>query len=57
VVLVEGTLFVELGKVEDGRIGSMLEVGFGYFGSLVLEEAKDRKENIDDGEEPIAWCG
>jgi hypothetical protein len=41
----------------NGRIGSMLEIGFGYFGSLVLEEAKDRKENIDDGEEPIAWCG
>jgi hypothetical protein len=56
-------LFAELTKVEDdwlwhnGRIGSMSEVGFGCFGKLAVEEAKDKMENIVGGEEPIAWCG
>jgi hypothetical protein len=59
VVLLEGMLFAELAKVDDewlwynGRIGSMLEVGFG---KLVVE-AKDRMENIADDAGPIAWCG
>jgi hypothetical protein len=53
-------LFAELTKVEDdwlwhnGRIGSMSEVGFGCFGKLAVEEAKDKMENIAGGEEPIA---
>jgi hypothetical protein len=52
-------LFAELAKVDDewlwynGRIGSMLEVGFG---KLVVE-AKDRMENIAGNMEPTAWCG
>jgi hypothetical protein len=63
VVLTEGTLFVQLTLVEDdwlwhnGRIDSMLEVGFGYFGKLAVERTNDMMENIVGGEEPIAWCG
>jgi hypothetical protein len=63
VILVEGMLFAELVKVEDdwlwhnGRFGTILEVGFGYFGRLAMEEASDRMKNIAGGEEPIAWCG
>jgi hypothetical protein len=61
-VLVEGTLFMELTKVEDGwlchsgRIGSMPEVGFDCFDKLVVKKVNDRMENIAGGEEPIAWC-
>jgi hypothetical protein len=62
VELGEGMLFVELTKVEGGwlwhnsRIGSMLEVGFGYFHKLVVEKEKDGMGSIVGGEEPIAWC-
>jgi hypothetical protein len=61
--LMEGMLFVKLTKVEDdwlwhnGRIDSMSEVGFVYFGKIVVERVKDRMENIAGGEGPIAWCG
>jgi hypothetical protein len=54
---------VELVKVDDGwwwrsgMLGNMLEVGFGYFGRLGLNNADGRMENIADGVEPIAWCG
>jgi hypothetical protein len=43
VELVEGTLFKELAKVagdwlwRNGRIGSTLEVGFGYSGRVAVE--------------------
>jgi hypothetical protein len=63
VLLAEGMLFVELVNVKDDwlwrndRIGNISEVGFGCFGKLVIEEAKDRMENIVDGAEPIVWCG
>jgi hypothetical protein len=55
-------LFVELAKVEDGwwwhsgMIGNMLEVGFGYFGMLGLDNTEGRMENIVGGTKPIAWC-
>jgi hypothetical protein len=61
--LMEGMLFVELAKVEDGwlwrngRIGSMQEVGFGCFDKPVVEKAKDRMGNIAGGGKPIARCG
>jgi hypothetical protein len=35
----------------------MPEVGFVYFGKIVMERVKDRMENIAGGEGPIAWCG
>jgi hypothetical protein len=56
-------LFVELAKVmydwlwHGSRIDNMLEVGFGYFGKLVVERAKGRMENIAGTEGSIAWCG
>jgi hypothetical protein len=55
-------LFVELSEVDDGwlchngMIGSMSEVGFAYFGKLVVEKVNDKMGNIVGGEEPIAWC-
>jgi hypothetical protein len=60
VVLGEGMLFAELMMVDDywlwhnGRIGSMPEVGFDCFDRVVVEEGKDRMENIIGSEEPIA---
>jgi hypothetical protein len=63
VALAEGMLSVKPAKVEDdwlwcsGMIGNMLEVGFGYFGRLGLENAKGRMGNIAGDAEPIAWCG
>jgi hypothetical protein len=56
-------LFVELAKVmydwlwRSGRIGNMLEVGFGYFGKLVVERVNGRMENIAGTEGSNAWCG
>jgi hypothetical protein len=63
VALAEGMLSVELAKVEDdwlwssGMTSNMLEVGFGYFGRLGLENAKGRTGNIAGDAEPISWCG
>jgi hypothetical protein len=43
-----GRLFVELAEVEDGwywrngMVGNMLEIGSGYFGMLVLDNAGGR---------------
>jgi hypothetical protein len=60
VALAEGMLSVELVKVEDDWLwcsdmtGNMLEVGFGYFGRLRLENAEGRMENITGDVEPIA---
>jgi hypothetical protein len=54
-----GMLFVELAKVEDdwlwysGMIGNMLEVEFGYFGRLGLENAEGMTGNITGDAEPI----
>jgi hypothetical protein len=62
VELVEGTLFKELAKVasdwlwRNGRIGSTLEVGFGYSGRVAVEEKKDRMKSIVSGGGPVAWC-
>jgi hypothetical protein len=56
-------LFVELAKVmydwlwRSGRIGNMLEVGFGYFGKLVVERVNGRMENIAGTEGSNAWSG
>jgi hypothetical protein len=56
-------VLAELVKVENdwlwrnGKIGSMPEVGFDYFGKLAMEEMNDRMKNIAGGKEPIAWCG
>jgi hypothetical protein len=56
-------LSVELAKVDDdwlchsGMTGNMLEVGFGYFGKLGLENMKGMMENIAGGAKLIAWCG
>jgi hypothetical protein len=61
--LARGILFAELAKAVDGwlwhrdKIGNKMELGFDYFGGLVVERAKDRMENIDDEVEPIALCG
>jgi hypothetical protein len=55
-------LSVELAKVEDGWLwhsgmtGSLPEVWFGCYDSLVVENAKGRMGNITGSEEPIAWC-
>jgi hypothetical protein len=54
---------VELVKVVDGWLWhsdmthNKAKLELGYFGSLVVERAKGRMENIVGGEEPIAWCG
>jgi hypothetical protein len=54
-------LFVEMVKVEDGslwrsgRIGSMSEVEFTYFGRPVMGRTKDGMWNIVGSEEPTAW--
>jgi hypothetical protein len=55
-------LSVELAKVEDGWLwhsgmtGSLPEVWFGCYDSLVVENAEGRMGNITGSEEPIAWC-
>jgi hypothetical protein len=55
-----GRLFVELAEVEDGwwwrsgMIGSMLEIGLGNFGMLVLDNAEGRMTNVVGCAEPIA---
>jgi hypothetical protein len=38
-------------------IGNMLEVGFGYFGMLGLDNAGSRMGSVAGCAEPIAWCG
>jgi hypothetical protein len=56
-------LFVGLAKVVDGwlwhsdMIGNKPGHGLGYFGWLVVGNAKDKMKNIAGGGEPIAWCG
>jgi hypothetical protein len=56
-------LFVELAEVGDGwlwcsgMVGSMPEVGLGYFGVFVLERVNDRMVSIAGGWESTAWCG
>jgi hypothetical protein len=56
------TLFVELANVVDGwlwrggRVDNMTKIGFGYFGKLAVERARDRMGSIVDGEVSIAWC-
>jgi hypothetical protein len=55
-----GMLFEELTKVagdylwRNGRIGSMLEVGFRCSGRVAMEEPKDRMKNIAGGGGTIA---
>jgi hypothetical protein len=59
----DGRLFVELAEVENcwkwhsDMIGNMLEVGFGYFGMLGLDNAEGRMGSVAGFAEHIAWCG
>jgi hypothetical protein len=54
---------VELAEVENcwkwrsDMIGNMLEVGFGYFGMLGLDNAEGRMGSVAGFAEHIAWCG
>jgi hypothetical protein len=41
----------------NGIIGNMLEIGFGNFGMLVLDNAEGRMGNVAGDAEPIAWYG
>jgi hypothetical protein len=56
-------LFVELAEVGDGwcwhsgMAGNMLEIGSGYFGMLVLDDAGGRMGSAASCAEPTAWCG
>jgi hypothetical protein len=56
-------LIVELAEVEDGwywcsgMAGNMLEIGYGYFGMLVLDNARGRMGSVAGCVEPTAWCG
>jgi hypothetical protein len=58
-----GRLFVELAEIEDGwywrngMVGSMPEIGSGYFGMLVLGNAGGRLGSVASCTEPIALCG
>jgi hypothetical protein len=38
-------------------VGSMLEIGSGNFGMLVLDNAEGMVRNVADYAEPIASCG
>jgi hypothetical protein len=38
-------------------IGNMPEIGFEYFGMLVLDNVGGRMESVAGYAEPIAWCG
>jgi hypothetical protein len=38
-------------------IGSMLEIGSGSFGMLVLDNVEGMMRNVAGWAEPIAWCG
>jgi hypothetical protein len=63
VALLEGMLFVELVKVEDGWLwhsdmtGNKPRVRLGCFGRLFVEKAKGKIESIGGGGEAIAWYG
>jgi hypothetical protein len=58
-----GRSFMELAEVQDGwgwcsdMVGSMLEIGSGNFGMLVLDNAEGMVRNVADYAEPIASCG
>jgi hypothetical protein len=58
-----GRLFVELAEVEDGwywrsgMVGNMPEIGYGYFGMLVLDNVRGRMGSAAGCAEPTAWCG
>jgi hypothetical protein len=38
-------------------IGNMPEIGFGYFGMLVLDNARGMMGIVANYVEPIPWCG
>jgi hypothetical protein len=54
---------VELAEVEDGwywrsgMVGNMPEIGYGYFGMLVLDNVRGRMGSAAGCAEPTAWCG
>jgi hypothetical protein len=41
----------------NGKIDSMPEVVFDWFGRLGVKQVNDRMESITDGEGSTAWCG
>jgi hypothetical protein len=63
VVELGGRSFVEQAKDQDGwgwcsgMIGSMLKVGSGNFGMLMLDNAKGIMRNVAGCTEPNPWCG